>query len=100
MPANGSFPRTLGELRRSRFSEKCLAGRTVKDELRKNLMARLQTREPLLPGIVGYDDTVAPQMVNAILSKHNFILLGLRGQAKTKLIRLLVQLLDEHMPFV
>jgi magnesium chelatase subunit I len=101
MPAIETLPRTLGELRRSRqFSEERLGARTVKDELRNNLICRLQKKEPLFPGIVGYEDTVAPQIVNAILSKHNFILLGLRGQAKTKLIRLLVTLLDEYLPFV
>jgi magnesium chelatase subunit I len=101
MPASSSLPRTLGELRGSaRFAEPCIADRTVKDELRTNLVARLQSREPLFPGIVGFEDTVAPQVVNAVLSRHNFILLGLRGQAKTKLIRMLVTLLDEHLPFI
>jgi len=74
--------------------------RTVKDEVRTNLMARLRAGGPLFPGIVGYDDTVIPQLVNAVLSKHNFILLGLRGQAKTRLLRCLVSLLDEHIPVV
>jgi magnesium chelatase subunit I len=101
MPAIETLPRTLGELRRSpQFSKERLGARTVKDELRNNLICRLQRKEPLFPGIVGYEDTVAPQIVNAVLSKHNFILLGLRGQAKTKLIRLLVTLLDEYLPFV
>jgi magnesium chelatase subunit I len=72
----------------------------VKDELRTNLIAKLQSREPLFPGIVGFDETVVPQVVNAVLSKHNFILLGTRGQAKTRLIRMLVSLLDEHVPYV
>jgi magnesium chelatase subunit I len=72
----------------------------VKDELRENLICKLERREPLFPGIVGYEDSVIPQMVNAVLSKHNFILLGLRGQAKTKLIRLLVSLLDERVPYI
>ena len=81
----GSLPRTLGELRRSIFSEERLRTRHVKDELRDNLSKRLRSSgdTPLFPGIVGYDDTVMPQIVNAILSRHNFILLGLRGQAKT-----------------
>jgi len=100
MAATDNLPRTLGELRRSKFSEDRLAHRTVKDEIRENLICRLQRREPLFPGIVGYEETVAPQVVNAILSRHNFILLGLRGQAKTKLIRMLVSLLDEYLPFV
>ncbi|MDZ4801222.1 MAG: magnesium chelatase [Bryobacteraceae bacterium] len=64
------------------------------------MICRLQRKEPLFPGIVGYEETVAPQVVNALLSRHNFILLGLRGQAKTKLIRMLVQLLDEYTPFI
>ena len=75
-----NFPRVLGELRRSPFSEEKLRTRRVKDELRENLVARLRTGKdtPIFPGIVGYDDTVVPQIVNAILSRHNFILLGLR----------------------
>src|SRR4051812_13245614 len=100
MAASINLPRTLGELRKSRFSEERLANRTVKDEIRENLICRLQRKEPLFPGIVGYEETVAPQIVNAILSRHNFILLGLRGQAKTKLIRMLTNLLDEVIPFV
>jgi magnesium chelatase subunit I len=101
MPAMETLPRTLGELRRNpRFSEERLGARTVKDELRSNLICRLQKKETLFPGIVGYEDTVAPQIVNAILSRHNFILLGLRGQAKTKLIRMLVTLFDDYLPFI
>src|SRR3954447_24708494 len=100
MAASINLPRTLGELRRSRFSEERLADRSVKDEIRENLICRLQRKEPLFPGVVGYEETVAPQVVNAILSRHNFILLGLRGQAKTRLIRLLTNLLDDFTPFV
>jgi magnesium chelatase subunit I len=97
-----SFPRTLGELRRSPFSEEKLRSRRVKDELRDNLIARLRTNadEPIFSGIVGYDDTVVPQIVNAVLSRHNFILLGLRGQAKSRILRALTSLLDPHMPYV
>jgi len=95
-----SFPRTLGELRRSPFSEEKLRTRRVKDELRENLMARLCNDVPMFPGIVGYDDTVVPQIVNAILSRHNFILLGLRGQAKSRILRALTSLLDPQMPCV
>ena len=73
---------------------------TVKDELRTNLIAKLQSGEPLFPGIIGYDDTVVPQLINALLSKHNFILLGLRGQAKTRILRSLVDLLDPAIPVV
>lgn len=94
------LPHTLGALRRSAFSEERLGPRTVKDELRENLICRLQKGGELFPGIVGYEDTVVPQIVNAILSKHNFILLGLRGQAKTRLIRMLTTLLDERAPFI
>ncbi len=97
-----SLPRTLGELRRSEFSEERLANRRVKDELRDNLLKRLRNQKsgPIFPGIVGYDDTVIPQIVNAILSRHNFILLGLRGQAKSRILRALTGLLDKHMPYV
>jgi magnesium chelatase subunit I len=94
------LPRTLGELRVSAFPEDRLARRTVKDELRANLICKLQRREELFPGIVGYEDSVVPQMVNAILSRHNFILLGLRGQAKTRLIRMLTTLFDPWLPYV
>ena len=90
-----SRPRTLGELRRSGYHS-----RSVKDEMRGNLIARLKAREPLFPGVVGYERTVEPQIVNAILSRHNFILLGLRGQAKTRLLRSLTQFLDEMTPAV
>ena len=96
-----NVPRTLGELRRSEFSESRLRSRRVKDELRDNLIARLRDGgENVFPGIVGYEDTVIPQIVNAILSRHNFILLGLRGQAKSRILRALTGLLDEQMPYV
>jgi magnesium chelatase subunit I len=95
-----SFPRALGELRRSPFTEQRLGARRVKDELRENLMARLREGGPIFPGIVGYDDTVVPQIVNAILSRHNFILLGLRGQAKSRILRALTSLLDPQMPYI
>jgi magnesium chelatase subunit I len=72
----------------------------VKDELRENLIARLKTRETIFPGIVGYEDTVVPQIVNAVLSKQNFILLGLRGQAKSRILRALTALLDEYTPYI
>jgi magnesium chelatase subunit I len=95
-----SLPRTLGELRRSSFSEQRLRERRVKDELRENLVARLRTQEQVFPGIVGYEDTVVPHLVNAILSRHNFILLGLRGQAKSRILRALTTLLDPEMPYI
>jgi magnesium chelatase subunit I len=74
--------------------------RSVKEEIRNNLIGKLRSGEPLFPGIIGYDDTVIPQLVNAVLSRHNFILLGLRGQAKSRILRGLVDLLDEHVPIV
>src|SRR5579883_405509 len=95
-----SLPRTLGELRQSSFSEQRLRARKVKDELRENLIGKLQQPGPVFPGIVGYDDSVVPQIVNAILSRHNFILLGLRGQAKSRILRALTSLLDPQMPCV
>jgi magnesium chelatase subunit I len=98
-----SLPTTLGSLRASEFTPARLA-RSVKDELRENLIAKLRasakTKTPLFPGIVGYEDTVVPQIVNAVLSKHNFILLGLRGQAKSRILRSLTTLLDPHCPYI
>jgi magnesium chelatase subunit I len=94
------LPHTLGALRRSEWNEARLAARTVKDEIRENLICKLQRGETLFPGVVGYEDTVVPQVVNAVLSRHNFILLGLRGQAKTRLVRMLTTLLDPHLPYV
>src|SRR5580765_1762508 len=93
------FPSTLGALREAVTAGR-LPHRSVRDELRDNLVARLRAGSPIFPGIVGYDDTVVPQVVNAILSRHNFILLGLRGQAKTRLLRALGDLLDEQIPVV
>src|SRR5438477_2269839 len=87
---------TLGELRQ-------LAGtgtRPVKQEIRDNLVRKLRAGERLFPGIIGYEETVVPQLVNAILSRHNFILLGLRGQAKSRILRGLIDLLDEQIPIV
>jgi magnesium chelatase subunit I len=95
-----SLPATLGELRIGPYAENLLATRSVKDELRANLIRRLKSGETLFPGIVGFDDTVVPQIVNAVLSRHNFILLGLRGQAKTRLIRMLASLLDPWLPYI
>src|SRR5579884_3127808 len=95
-----NLPRTLGELRKSRFSEDLLRKRRVKDEMRENLVARLRQTGPLFPGIVGYEDSVIPQIVNAILSRHNFILLGLRGQAKSRILRALTTLLDPQTPYI
>ena len=96
----GARPNTLGELRKSEWSEAKLAHRTVKDELRENLLRKLRAGDELFPGIRGYDDTVIPQITNAILSRHHFILLGLRGQAKTRILRDLVSFLDAEIPVV
>src|SRR5256886_7188379 len=92
MPAT---PQTLGELRQAQ-----LPARPVKQEIRDNLVRKLRAGESLFPGIIGYDDTVVPQLVNAILARHNFILLGLRGQAKSRILRGLTGLLDPHTPYV
>ena len=89
------LPATLGELRASGW-----VSRTVKEELRANLLARLAEGRPIVSGIVGYDDTVLPALENAIVAGQDLVLLGERGQAKTRLARLLVGLLDEHLPVV
>jgi magnesium chelatase subunit I len=86
---------TLGDLRHSGYRS-----RPVKQEIRDNLVCKLRAGEQLFPGIIGYDDTVIPQLVNAVLSRHNFILLGLRGQAKSRILRGLTDLLDERIPVV
>jgi magnesium chelatase subunit I len=99
--ANISTIKTLGDLRRVReASPEAFPRRSVKDEVRDNLIGKLRKGEVLFPGIIGYDETVIPQLVNAILSRHNFILLGLRGQAKSRILRALISLLDEHLPVV
>jgi magnesium chelatase subunit I len=97
----GSSIHTLGELKRA-FSTSAsgLRRRSVKDEVRDNLIKKLRTGETLFPGIIGYEETVIPQLINAILSRHNFILLGLRGQAKSRILRGLVELLDATIPVV
>ncbi len=87
---------TLGELRQ-RFGA---TPRPVKQEIRDNLVRKLQAGESLFPGIIGYSETVIPQLVNAILSRHNFILLGLRGQAKSRILRGLIDLLDDWIAVV
>jgi magnesium chelatase subunit I len=88
-------PITLGALRSSGYGIE-----SVKDELRRNLIAKLESGEPLFPDILGYEETVVPQVCNAILSKHDMLFLGLRGQAKTRMLRQLVHLLDEAIPIV
>ncbi len=92
------MPKTLGALRRSSFSEEKYRRRTVKDEMRENLIRKLEEGAVLFEGLVGYEDSVIPQVVNAILAQHNFILLGLRGQAKSRLLREMVSLLDQKLP--
>jgi len=93
-------PKNLGELRKSPWSEDCYARRTVRQELRNNLLLKMEKGEPLFPGVHGYDDTVVPQIINALLSRHHFILLGLRGQAKSRILRGLVGFLDPLVPVV
>ena len=89
------LPATLGALRASGYR-----ARRVKDEIRRNLVRKLAAGETLFPGIVGYEETVVPQIVNALLSRQNFILLGLRGQAKSRIVRQLATLLDERIPIL
>lgn len=88
-------PRTLGELKASGYRRE-----SVKDEMRRNLIEKLRRREPIFPGVLGYEETVVPQVQNAILSKHDMLFLGLRGQAKTRMLRQLAQLLDETVPII
>lgn len=87
--------KTLGELKATGYTP-----RSVKQELRDNLIDRLRNKEEIFPGIIGFDDTVLPDIQRAILSRHSILLLGLRGQAKTRIARLLVKLLDEYVPVV
>ena len=89
------FPSTLGDLKKSGY-----ASRSVKEELRANLIARIRAKQPLFEGIHGYEHTVVPALERAILAGHSINLLGLRGQAKTRMARSLVQLLDEWMPVI
>jgi magnesium chelatase subunit I len=93
------LPTTLGALRAA-VSAGRVPRRSVRDEIRENLIARLRSGQTIFPGIIGYDETVVPQIVNAVLSRHNFILLGLRGQAKSRILRALTDLLDASIPVV
>lgn len=88
-------PTTVGELRSAGYQS-----RTVKDEMRANLVRKLRSGETLFPGVQGYQETVVPQIANAILARHDFILLGLRGQAKSRILRQLTSLLDDEMPIL
>jgi magnesium chelatase subunit I len=94
------LPQTLGDLRNSQFGRESFHTRTIKDEMRANLIRKLQSKEPIFTGIVGYEDTVVPQVINAILSRHNMILLGLRGQAKSRILRGLADFLDDRIPVI
>jgi magnesium chelatase subunit I len=95
-----SKPRTLGELKSIPDFDSRGASRSVKNEIRRNLLRAIEKGEPLFPGVHGYEDTVVPQIINALLSRHNFILLGLRGQAKSRILRGLINLLDAEVPVV
>jgi len=93
--ANNNRPSTLGELKASGYSP-----RSVKEELRENLMKALSNGDNMFPGVLGFDDTVIPDIERAILSRHNILLLGLRGQAKTRIARQMTGMLDEYIPVV
>jgi len=90
-----SVPQTIGELRESGYKD-----RSVKQELRQNLIGKLRRNEPIFPGIVGYEDSVIPQIESAVLAGHDIVLLGERGQAKTRIARALVGLLDDAIPVI
>jgi magnesium chelatase subunit I len=92
---NYSAIKTLGDLQNAGYQS-----RSIKDELRGNLIEKLKTNAPIFTGIIGYEDTVIPQLTTAILSKHDINLLGLRGQAKTRIARSMVNLLDEYIPII
>src|SRR6185369_4635154 len=94
------LPRTLGDLRTSQFGDDSHRTRTIKDEMRANLIRKLQEKQPIFSGIIGYEETVVPQIINAVLSRHNMILLGLRGQAKSRILRGLTSLLDDVIPVI
>lgn len=95
-----SLPKTLGELKRTEWGDPRRHLRSVKDEMRQNLICMLEEGHDIFPGIIGYEDTVVPQVINAVLARHNFILLGLRGQAKSRILRALVSLLDPELPIL
>jgi len=98
--AGHSRPRTIGEWKRIPDFDARTIALSVKNEIRRNLLRSIERAEPLFPGVHGYEDTVIPQIVNALLSRHNFILLGLRGQAKSRILRGLIQLLDPEIPVI
>jgi magnesium chelatase subunit I len=92
---NKKMPSTLGDLKKTNYKPQ-----SIKDEMRANLIEKIKSQETIFPGIYGFDDTVLPDMQRAVLSRHNILLLGLRGQAKTRIARLMVNLLDEYIPVV
>src|SRR6476660_4838379 len=87
--------KTLGELKKSGYRS-----RTIKEEIRENLIEKIKAKENTFPGIVGYEETVIPDTERALLSRHNILFLGLRGQAKTRMARQIVDLLDEYIPII
>src|ERR1700761_2119222 len=87
--------KTLGELKKNRYRN-----RSVKEEIRENLIRKLKNKEVTFPGILGYEESVIPDTERALLSRHNILFLGLRGQAKTRMARQMIDLLDEYVPFV
>ncbi len=95
-----AYPETLGALRATDWGDPCKHLRSVKDEMRVNLIRILEQGHEVFPGIIGYEDTVVPQLSNAVLARHNFILLGLRGQAKSRILRALTTLLDPETPIL
>src|SRR6516225_143622 len=99
-PAGHPRPRTIGEWRSIPDFDARTNALSVKNEIRRNLLRLIERDETLFPGVHGYEDSVIPQIVNALLSRHNFILLGLRGQAKSRILRGLIQLLDPEIPVI
>jgi len=99
-PTGHSRPRTIGEWKRIPDFDARATSLSVKNEIRRNLLRAIERNDPLFPGVHGYEDSVIPQIVNALLSRHNFILLGLRGQAKSRILRGLIQLLDTEIPVI
>jgi magnesium chelatase subunit I len=93
-------PRTLGELKQTEWGNETRYLRSVKDEMRENLICLIEAGAQIFPGIIGFEETVVPQIINAVLARHNFILLGLRGQAKSRILRSLTALLDEEIPIL
>src|SRR5580698_7614533 len=87
--------KTLGDLKKAGYKK-----RTVKEEIRENLIRKLRNKEVTFPGIMGYEDSVIPDTERALLSRHNILFLGLRGQAKTRMARQMTELLDEWVPYV